>query len=228
MSISHSQAFVKYFFNLFKFFSLNQFRSASFVASLSRGALLVYQILHRLSTLFFLFFRLFSLSPFCTNLWPLFAPVLGFFVYIICTTAYICPYTADSGRSSFEKRSCTKINCRIDPYRIYCFRNIIAYRNLFHKDKSTMILLLLMMQFLPLNCAKHNITRRKPNITAQQYNLPQANITKKNDLSKQVVFSGRTEWFGCTYKNKLCVSKATLTSSLFTITYYFPKIDTSF
>ncbi len=27
-------------------------------------------------------------------------------------------------------------------------------------------------------------------------------------------------------KNKLCVSKATLTSSLFTITYYFPKIRT--
>ena len=29
------------------------------------------------------------------------------------------------------------------------------------------------------NCAKHNITRRKPNITAQQYNLPKANITEK-------------------------------------------------
>jgi hypothetical protein len=30
------------------------------------------------------------------------------------------------------------------------------------------------------------------------------------------------------YKNKLCVSKATLTSSLLTITYYFPKIDMGF
>jgi len=31
-----------------------------------------------------------------------------------------------------------------------------------------------------------------------------------------------------TYKNKLCESKATLTSSFFTITYSFPKIDKSF
>ncbi|MBQ7097393.1 MAG: hypothetical protein IJN96_04880, partial [Clostridia bacterium] len=30
------------------------------------------------------------------------------------------------------------------------------------------------------------------------------------------------------HQKKLCVSKATLTSSLFTITYYFPKIDKSF
>ena len=29
------------------------------------------------------------------------------------------------------------------------------------------------------NCAKHNITRYKPNITAMQYNLPKANITEK-------------------------------------------------
>ena len=33
--------------------------------------------------------------------------------------------------------------------------------------------------YSPLNCAKRNITRRKPNITATQYNSPKANITEK-------------------------------------------------
>ena len=75
---------------------------------LSWGALIVYQILLRLSTLFSLFFRLFSLSTFSTNIWPLFAPVLGFFVYIICTTAYICPYTADSDGAHLKKGAAQK------------------------------------------------------------------------------------------------------------------------
>ena len=34
--------------------------------------------------------------------------------------------------------------------------------------------------YSPQNCAKRNITRRKPNITAKQYNSPQANITEKS------------------------------------------------
>ena len=42
--------------------------------------------------------------------------------------------------------------------------------------------------YLPLNCAKHNITRRKPNITAQQYNLPQANITEKTTCRNKSFF----------------------------------------
>ena len=31
---------------------------------------------------------------------------------------------------------------------------------------------------LTYNCAKRNISRRKPNITAKQYNSPQANIVE--------------------------------------------------
>ena len=45
-----------------------------------------------------------------------------------------------------------------------------------------------MILYLPLNCAKHNITRRKPNITAQQYNLPQANITEKTTCRNKSFF----------------------------------------
>ena len=36
----------------------------------------------------------------------------------------------------------------------------------------------------PFNCAKHNITRRKPNITAQQYNLPQGKYTCSHQNKK--------------------------------------------
>ena len=35
-----------------------------------------------------------------------------------------------------------------------------------------------------------NITRRKPNITAQQYHSPQANITEKDDYESNRLFRG--------------------------------------
>ena len=40
------------------------------------------------------------------------------------------------------------------------------------------------------NCAKHNITRHQPNITAKQYNSPKANITEKTFLLSQKGFFG--------------------------------------
>ena len=39
----------------------------------------------------------------------------------------------------------------------------------------------------PLNCPKGNITRRKPNITAKQYNSPQANITENDKFQQKLV-----------------------------------------
>ena len=51
--------------------------------------------------------------------------------------------------------------------------------------------------YLPLNCAKHNITRRKPNITAQQYNLPQANITEKTTCRYKSFFQVGMTGYGC-------------------------------
>ncbi|MBO5454492.1 MAG: hypothetical protein J6A69_11130, partial [Clostridia bacterium] len=59
----------------------------------------------------------------------------------------------------------------------------LRWNDIFVKTKVILKPSVSVILYLPLNCANHNITRRKPNITAQQYNLPQANITEKNDLS---------------------------------------------
>ena len=55
----------------------------------------------------------------------------------------------------------------------------LRWSDIFVKTKVILKPSVSVILYLPLNCAKHNITRRKPNITAQQYNLPQANITEK-------------------------------------------------
>jgi len=50
-------------------------------------------------------------------------------------------------------------------------------------------------------------------------------------LKKALAIASAFFWQGRTimmHQKKLCVSKATLTSSLFTITYYLPKIDKPF
>ena len=55
----------------------------------------------------------------------------------------------------------------------------LRWSAIFDKSKVLLKPLVSVILYFPLNCAKHNITRRKPNITAQQYNLPKANITEK-------------------------------------------------
>ena len=58
----------------------------------------------------------------------------------------------------------------------------LRWSDIFDKSKVILKPSVSVILYLPLNCAKHNITRCKPNITAQQYNSPKANITEKRHL----------------------------------------------
>ena len=64
----------------------------------------------------------------------------------------------------------------------------LRWSDIFVKTKVILKPSVSVILYLPLNCAKHNITRRKPNITAQQYNLPQANITEKTTCRNKSFF----------------------------------------
>ena len=67
----------------------------------------------------------------------------------------------------------------------------LRWSDIFVKTKVILKPSVSVILYLPLNCAKHNITRRKPNITAQQYNLPQANITEKTTCRNKSFFLAR-------------------------------------
>ena len=77
-----------------------------------------------------------------------------------------------------------------EQYRCKNFLVIFQLRwsDIFVKTKVILKPSVSVILYLPLNCAKHNITRRKPNITAQQYNLPQANITEKTTCRNKSFF----------------------------------------
>ena len=66
----------------------------------------------------------------------------------------------------------------------------LRWSDIFVKTKVILKPSVSVILYLPLNCAKHNITRRKPNITEQQYNLPQANITEKTTCQNKSFFQG--------------------------------------
>ena len=77
-----------------------------------------------------------------------------------------------------------------EQYRCKNFLVIFQLRwsDIFVKTKVILKPSVSVILYLPLNCAKHNITRRKPNITAQQYNLPQANLTEKATCQNKSLF----------------------------------------
>ena len=86
----------------------------------------------------------------------------------------------------------------------------LRWSDIFVKTKVILKASVSVILYLPLNCAKHNITRRKPNITAQQYNLPQANITEKTTCRNKSFFLVRqkgleplTYWFVASHSIQL-------------------------
>ena len=86
---------------------------------------------------------------------------------------------------------------KAEQYRCKNFLVIFQLRwsDIFVKTKVILKPSVSVILYLPLNCAKHNITRRKTNITAQQYNLPQANITEKTTCRNKSFFQDNNVYF---------------------------------
>ena len=99
----------------------------------------------------------------------------------------------------------------------------LRWSDIFVKTKVILKPSVSVILYLPLNCAKHNITRRKPNITAQQYNLPQANITEKTTCRNKSFFLEEPNGLDATSKTLILSGFAGIAKNHFYILIFRTK-----